>query len=866
MLHLLIALMLVITASIVTIPASEASVVELGEPPTSAWDFTYVNSPYGIHSEYWVQGDAILNTVAGSFANVIRNDVMLLNLTHSKNSVTVTGNGTLLAQYVESNVVYVKEYEYNNGLVLVSNFTASVTGGNSDFQCVKIGDDYIVTIAETWKLYTKITPATDPDVEETHEYGSVQASISVIYYDSSYYANGLFTCLSYGYNLVTETTDLHIDQFTVDDLELVWSSVALRDSGNYLGISFYNDFVYAECSDGAGSVKIVKINMTTGLTATESSYIEGAGNVRALNINAVAGVGAFATQSIIGQFNLTTCAVIWQRTLSEYMSYDRPYVDDEGTSFYAWDASGDWSYYNITGYSPSNTTITDIKGGVDCSMVMPLNIFASNDYVYIIGTTSDGNLMVEALDNIYEPAGEALEWLNNAPIIEVDFEASYSYDFNTSDEENSVYDMATDAGFLSINTSTGVVSGECEEAGEYYVNVTATVGEESIYHNYTLTVDELELAWVNHAPSATGTEGSAYSYTFTTNYVGEAYAVDTDAEWLTINSTTGVLSGTAEDGEFYVNVTATVGVQEVYHNYTLTVANVIIAWIAHAPSATGTENVAYTYTFTTSKVGETFALDSDAEWLSINSTTGVLSGTAEDGTFYVNVTSTYDDDTIYHNYTLTVANVIIAWIAHAPSATGTENVAYTYTMTTNMVDEVFAVTSTATWLHIGSANGTLYGVAEDGVFIVNITASYDGDTIYDNYTLTVANIIVAWTAYSPTATDLDNTTYSYTFATNKVGEVFAINTSASWLHIGSSNGTIYGISVTGTYYVNVTATFDGDTIYHNYTLTVSEPVPPAPPSPTNEVMNGVAVLMFLVIAIGCLILALYSVMGRVEKR
>ncbi|WP_344367505.1 putative Ig domain-containing protein, partial [Arthrobacter humicola] len=139
-------------------------------------------------------------------------------------------------------------------------------------------------------------------------------------------------------------------------------------------------------------------------------------------------------------------------------------------------------------------------------------------------------------------------------------------------------------------------------------------------------------------PPTTATVGAAYSYTFAASgNPAPTFRVSSGAlpAGLSLNSTTGVLSGTpTAAGPATFTVTATNGVSPdaVTPSITITASTAQAApvFTASTPPTTATVGAAYSYTFAASgNPAPTFRVSSGAlpAGLSLNSTTGVLSGT-----------------------------------------------------------------------------------------------------------------------------------------------------------------------------------------------------------------------------------------------
>lgn len=213
-------------------------------------------------------------------------------------------------------------------------------------------------------------------------------------------------------------------------------------------------------------------------------------------------------------------------------------------------------------------------------------------------------------------------------------------------------------------------------------------------------------------------------------------------------------------------------------------------------------------------------------------------GENSNGIIYLNDNSEWGEPFINED-------VELSWINHSPDTECDEFDFYTYTFTTNYTSS-FSLTSNANWLSIGSSNGTIYGKALPGIFYINVTASYLTKEIYYNYTLTITDIILYWINYEPNEYGDNNTTYNYTFTVNLTNVTFSLSTNATWLFLGATNGTLYGIAINGTYYVNVTATFEDEVIYYNYTLTIV----------VGEDMDELLILVWLIIMLILLLISL----------
>ncbi len=152
----------------------------------------------------------------------------------------------------------------------------------------------------------------------------------------------------------------------------------------------------------------------------------------------------------------------------------------------------------------------------------------------------------------------------------VDEDALYYVDYGATDVDAGdvlTWNLYSNATWLSIAPGTGVLSGtpDNSDVGSYWVNVFVNDGQGGTDStNFTLTVNN-----VNDLPTITSVNvgesiaGQAYSVDYDAVDIDAtdvlAWALATNATWLTIVPATGVLSGNPEPGIFAVNVTVSDG-------------------------------------------------------------------------------------------------------------------------------------------------------------------------------------------------------------------------------------------------------------------------------------------------------------------
>jgi len=293
---------------------------------------------------------------------------------------------------------------------------------------------------------------------------------------------------------------------------------------------------------------------------------------------------------------------------------------------------------------------------------------------------------------------------------------------------------------ITLNTSTGVLAGTTNVTGSFPITVTATDsnGCTGSGSTYTLIINCQTITVTNPGVN-TGTVDAAFSQTFTkSGILGTVTWSETGAlpAGITLNSTTGVLSGTPTvPGTFPITVTATdtngcFGTS----SYTLTI-NCQTITVTNPGVTTGTVDAPFSQTFTQSGVGThtpaTFTINSGTlpSGLTLSSA-GVLSGTpGQPGSFPITVKVTDANGCmgISPTYTLVIGCQTIT-VTNPATNTGTAGVAFSQTFTQSGVGTHTPATfTTASTLPAGftlSAAGVLSGTTtQHGTFPIIVTVT-----------------------------------------------------------------------------------------------------------------------------------------------
>jgi hypothetical protein len=256
---------------------------------------------------------------------------------------------------------------------------------------------------------------------------------------------------------------------------------------------------------------------------------------------------------------------------------------------------------------------------------------------------------------------------------------------------------------LSINSSTGAISGTPTAKGAVTFTVTvtdsSTAGPKTASAPFTITVNNpappaitTTQAQVTAAPA---TAGSVYGFTFHANGTGALTwsAVGLPSDGLSLAASTGIVSGTPTSKatvSFTLTVSDSFGQSSAATPFTITVNNpaapVITTTQAQVTAAPGTVGTAYSFTFHATGTGALTwsAAGLPADALSLAASTGIVSGTPTSKTtvsFTLTASDTFGQSSAATPFIITVNNpappVISTTPAQVPSAT--VNVAYNFT-------------------------------------------------------------------------------------------------------------------------------------------------------------------------------------------
>jgi beta-glucanase (GH16 family) len=228
----------------------------------------------------------------------------------------------------------------------------------------------------------------------------------------------------------------------------------------------------------------------------------------------------------------------------------------------------------------------NLGGDIDPS----LNIATMEvDYVaYCKSTNSNQELYCD--ENTPVSTGNTVPEITSISITEATTEQLYSYTLTATDNDIDilVYGVTLLPTWLDFDVNTAILSGtpDISDIGSHPVTLTVSNDNSNVSQSFTIIV----LAPPNNAPIISSVnpvtsviEGTLYNYTLTATDPEDddlTFSATTKPDWLTFNSTSGILTGTpaiTDVGSQAVELIVSDEVNETFQNFTVTVTSKVSA-------------------------------------------------------------------------------------------------------------------------------------------------------------------------------------------------------------------------------------------------------------------------------------------------
>jgi len=377
---------------------------------------------------------------------------------------------------------------------------------------------------------------------------------------------------------------------------------------------------------------------------------------------------------------------------------------------------------------------------------------------------------------------------------------AFSYQIAATNTPTSYGATGLPAG-LSVNSGNGVISGTPATAATSTVTLSASNSGGTGNATLTLTIKPA-VPVITSATTASGTVGSAFSYQITASNTPTSYGATGLPAGLSVNSGTGLISGTpATVGTSTVTLSATNSGGTGSASLTLTIAAAPIPApvITSATTASGTVGSAFSYQITASNTPTSYGATGLPAGLSVNSTSGLISGTpATVGTSTVTLSATNSGGTGSASLTLTIAAAPIPApvITSATTASATVGSAFSYQITASNTPTSYGATGLPAGLSANSATGLISGTPTTAATpTLTLSASNSGGTGSASLTLTINPAPAAAGQLTPNPASL-------AFGSAQVGSNVTLtdsltNTGGSAVTISQATATGTGFSISG---------------------------------------------------------------------
>lgn len=428
--------------------------------------------------------------------------------------------------------------------------------------------------------------------------------------------------------------------------------------------------------------------------------------------------------------------------------------------------------------------------------------------------------------------------LSGTPAVTVAQGASYSFTPSLVDidvGDSATFSITNKPTWASFSTVTGALSGtpSNDELGTTNAIVITVVDGSGA--SDSLTAFNLEVTNVNDAPTIIGTpitsisQGDNYSFAPVINDIdsGDTYSVAATGlpTWLTIDTATGVISGTPANGDvgatasIVITVTDAAGASTSLTGFVITVGNVNDAPVISGTPATSVDQDA-SYSFTPVVVdvdtgdSKVFSITNKPTWATFDTATGALTGTPDNS--HVGLTSAIVitvTDGAGESDSLTAFDITVNNVNDAPTISGTPNTsiaqdaAYSFTPSVNDIDLNdtlnFSIANPPSWASFDVATGALTGtpsnsdVGSYAGIVITVTDAANAQALLPAFTISVSNVNDAPVITGSPATTVDeDASYSFVPSASDVdtndSTVFSITNQPSWASFDTATGALTG--------------------------------------------------------------------------
>jgi hypothetical protein len=240
---------------------------------------------------------------------------------------------------------------------------------------------------------------------------------------------------------------------------------------------------------------------------------------------------------------------------------------------------------------------------------------------------------------------------------------------------------------------TGLISGTPTSFGTSSATITAGNASGTGTAALTFTILQTPVPAITSAANVTGTDELPFTYQIKATYNPTSFGATGLPPGLSVNTATGVISGTATStGTTYATIAASNAGGTGTTGLAITILPMPVPVINSATSITGTNGYPLAYQITATNIPTSFGATGLPSGLSVNTTTGLISGTpSSTGTSYATIAASNLGGTGTASLTITVL-LAPPVITSALSVTATGGEAFNYQITATNGPTSYAVT------------------------------------------------------------------------------------------------------------------------------------------------------------------------------